>query len=69
MEETIHAEEQSIVAMYRGGVSLRTLEIAFGKTVDEIIEILHRHGAVERQAGESWDDFLARVREDVKHAA
>ena len=62
-------QEHSICSMYRDGVSLHTLEVAFDRNADEIIEVLRRHGVVEPQPGESDDAFLARVREDVKHQA
>lgn len=64
-----HAQEESLCSMYREGVSLRTLRIAFDKSDEEIIEILHRHGVVQPEPGESWEDFVRRIREDVKHAA
>ena len=62
-------QEHSICSMYRDGVSLHTLEVAFDRSVEEIIEVLHRHGVVERDPGESWEDFVARIRDDVKHEA
>lgn len=69
MSETMDTQVESIVSMYRDGVSLRTLEIAFGRTAEEIIRVLHDAGAVRRLEGENWDAFVARIREDVKHAA
>ena len=67
--ETTGAREQSICDMYRGGVSLRTLEVAFGMSDAEIIEVLRRHAVVEPDPGESEDAFVERIRHDVKHAA
>lgn len=62
-------QEHSICSMYRDGVSLHTLGVAFDRSADEIIAVLRRHRVVEPQPGESEDAFLARVREDVKHQA
>lgn len=63
------AREQSICSMYRGGVSLRTLEAAFGLGELEIIAVLRRNGVVHPEPGESEAAFLDRIRHDVKHAA
>jgi pyrroloquinoline quinone (PQQ) biosynthesis protein C len=60
-------QEHSICSMYRDGVSLHTLEVAFDKSAEEIIEALHRHGVVAQDRGESWESFVARIQEDVKH--
>lgn len=62
-------QEHSICSMYRDGVSLRTLEVAFDRSADEIIQVLHRHGVVEPAPDEGWDAFVARVKDDVKHRA
>ena len=62
-------QEHSICSMYRDGVSLHTLEVAFDRSADEIIEVLRRQGVVEPHPGESEDAFRTRVREDVKHRA
>ena len=67
MTESTNAQEQAICAMYRDGASLRTLEVAFDKSDEEIIRILHGNGVVQQNEGESWEAFVARVREDVKH--
>lgn len=62
-------QEHSICSMYRDGVSLHTLEVAFDKSADEIIRVLHRQGVVEPAADEGWDAFVARIKDDVKHQA
>lgn len=62
-------QEHSICSMYRDGVSLHTLEVAFDRTAEEIIHVLRRQGVVEPKPGESDQAFLARVRDDVKHQA
>ena len=62
-------QEHSICSMYRDGVALRTLEVAFDRSDEEIIEVLRRHGVIEPDPGESWDNFVDRVRQDVKHEA
>ncbi|HEX2092885.1 MAG TPA: hypothetical protein VHG28_10805 [Longimicrobiaceae bacterium] len=62
-----NTEEQAICSMYRDGVSLRTLEVAFGRSDTEIIEVLERNGVVEPEAGESREAFVERIRNDVKH--
>lgn len=67
MSNTNVAREQSICSMYQDGVSLATLEKAFGIGAEEIIRVLHRHGVVQQEAGEDWDAFVARIREDVGH--
>lgn len=67
--ETTSTRDESICSMYRGGVSLRTLRLAFDMKDEEIIDVLHRNGVVEPDPGESWDAFVDRIREDVKHAA
>ena len=69
MGGSVDAREQSIVSMYRGGVSLRTLQVAFGMTDLQIIGVLRSHGVVEPDPGESEAHFLDRIRHDVKHAA
>ena len=40
-------QEHSICSMYRDGVSLHTLQVAFDRSADGIIEVLRRHGVVE----------------------
>ncbi|HEX8692357.1 MAG TPA: hypothetical protein VF746_08070 [Longimicrobium sp.] len=67
--ESSESREQSICSMYRDGVSLRTLEVAFGMSDAEIIEVLRRNGVVEPDRGESEEAFVERIRHDVKHAA
>src|SRR5688500_8319263 len=67
--EMSDTQEQTICSMYRDGTSLRTLELAFEKSFEEIIGILHRNGVVRQEEGESWEAFVERVREDVKHGA
>ena len=62
-------QEHSICSMYRDGVSLHTLEIAFDKSEEEIIEVLCRRGVVKAAPGETREALLARVRDDVKHQA
>lgn len=69
MPNTSEAQERSICSMYRDGVSLPTLQKAFGMEAEEIIRVLHRHGVVEQEPGEGWEEFVARVQEDVKHRA
>ena len=69
MAESIEAREQSICSMYRDGVSLRTLQAAFGTGELAIIDVLRSHGVVAPEPGESEAAFLDRVRHDVKHAA
>ena len=69
MAESTEGREQSICSMYRDGVSLRTLETAFEMSDTEIIGVLRRHGVVQPDPGESEDQFLERIRHDVKHAA
>lgn len=68
-EATNDAQERSICSMYRDGVSLPTLERAFGMDEEAIIRVLHRHGAVQQDPGEGWDEFVSRIRDDVKHQA
>lgn len=67
MSEWSSAQEQSLCDMYRDGASLRTLELAFGVGTEQIIGILHRNGVVQQDPGESWEAFVERVRQDVKH--
>jgi hypothetical protein len=55
--------------MYRDGASLRTLETAFERTTEQIIEILHRNGVVAQEDGEPWAAFVERIRNDVKHGS
>lgn len=62
-------QEHSICSMYRDGVSLHTLEVAFDRTPEEIIDVLRRRGVVEPVPGESAEAFVARVRDDLKHQA
>ncbi|HEV2150240.1 MAG TPA: hypothetical protein VGR37_22770 [Longimicrobiaceae bacterium] len=69
MQNSNDTQEQSICSMYRDGVSLPTLERAFGMGTEEIIRVLHRHGAVQQEPGEGWDEFVDRIRDDVKHQA
>lgn len=69
MSHETDPQEQSICSMYQDGVSLRTLRIAFGTEDEEIIRVLHRNGVIEPREGESWEEFVARIRDDVKHAA
>ena len=61
--------EHSICSMYRDGVSLHTLQVAFDKSDEELIEVLNRHGVVARGANESWEAFVRRIRDDLKHEA
>jgi hypothetical protein len=61
--------EHSICSMYRDGVSLHTLEVAFDRTDEQIVEVLVRRGVLRPNAGESRESLLARVRDDVKHQA
>ena len=61
--------EHSICSMYRDGVSLHTLEVAFDKTEEELVDVLCRRGVVKPAPGESREALLARVRDDVKHQA
>jgi hypothetical protein len=68
MAETMTARDQSICSMYRNGVSLRTLQAAFGMGELEIIQVLRANGVVEPEPGESEARFLDRIRDDVKHA-
>lgn len=60
-------QEQSICSMYEDGTSLRTLVNAFGMSDEQIIRVLEKNGVVEQRDGERWEEFVARVREDVKH--
>lgn len=69
MPELSQAEQESLCSMYRDGVALRTLEVAFGLSTDQVIEVLERSEVVQPEPGESRDAFLARVRQDVKHQA
>jgi len=69
MAEPGSAQEQSICEMYRDGSSFRTLELAFGMSTEEIIGVLHRNGVVQQEEGESWQDFVARIKEDVGHTS
>ena len=62
-------QEHSICSMYRDGVSLHTLEVAFDRTEEEIIDVLCRRGVVRPGAGESREALVARVKDDVKHQA
>ena len=62
-------QEHSICSMYRDGVSLHTLEVAFDRGEEEIVEVLCRRGVVMPAQGESRAALLARVREDEKHQA
>jgi hypothetical protein len=61
------SEQESLCDMYRDGVALRTLEIAFGATTEQVIEVLERNQVVQPEPGESREAFLSRIREDVKH--
>ncbi len=67
MAITNDTEARSICSMYEDGVSLATLEKAFGLGSEEIIRVLHDHGVVQQDEGESWEAFVERIREDVKH--
>jgi hypothetical protein len=67
MAELSNAQEQSLCDMYRGGASFRTLELAFGASTDEIIQILQRNGVVQPNPGESTEAFMERIRQDVAH--
>ena len=69
MHESTEGRERSICSMYRDGVSLRTLQLAFGMSPVEIVDVLRRRGVVEPDPGESEARFLDRVLHDVKHAA
>jgi hypothetical protein len=69
MAESTNARDQSICSMYRGGVSLRTLQAAFGLGELELIDVLRANGVVKPEPGESEGRFLDRIRHDVKHAA
>jgi hypothetical protein len=62
-------QEYSICSMYRDGVSLRSLEVAFDRSQEELIRVLSRHGVVRPEPGESWEALVDRVRDDVKHRA
>jgi hypothetical protein len=62
-------QEHSICSMYRDGVSLHTLEVAFDKSEEELVEVLCRRGVVKPAPGETREALLARVRDDVKHQA
>lgn len=61
--------EHSICSMYRDGVSLHTLEVAFDRSEAELVDVLVRRGVLRPNAGESREALLARVRDDVKHQA
>jgi hypothetical protein len=61
--------EHSICSMYRDGVSLHTLEVAFDRTDEEIVDVLVRRGVLRPKPGESRAALLDRVRDDVKHQA
>ena len=67
MPELSQAEQDSLCSMYRDGVALRTLQVAFSLTTEGVIEVLERNGVVEPEPGESREAFLSRVRSDVKH--
>ena len=69
MDELSRIEEQSLCAMYRDGVSLRTLEVGFGLTTGQVVDVLERGGAVRRYPGETHEQMVSRLRQDVKHAA
>jgi hypothetical protein len=69
MGGSVDAREQSIISMYRSGVSLRTLQVAFGMSDLQIIDVLRAHGVVEPDPGEGEAQFVDRIRHDVKHAA
>ena len=62
-------QEHSMCSMYRDGVSLHTLQVAFDRSEEEIVEVLCRRGVVDVTPGESREALLARVRDDVKHQA
>jgi hypothetical protein len=67
MAELSNAQDQSLRDMYRGGASFRTLELAFGASTDEVIQILQRNGVVQPNPGESREAFMERIRQDVAH--
>ena len=69
MTEHANTQERTLCAMYRDGASLRTLALAFDRSEEQVVEVLHRNGVVRREEGESWEDFVARIREDVKHSS
>jgi hypothetical protein len=62
-------QEHSMCSMYRDGVSLHTLEVAFDRSDEEIIEVLCRRGVLAPGPGESRERFVSRIREDVSHRA
>jgi hypothetical protein len=68
MAEDTESRDRSICSMYRDGVSLRTLEVAFGLGESDIIGVLRRGCHLEQRPGESDADFVERIRQDVKHA-
>lgn len=62
-------QEYSICSMYRDGVSLHTLQVAFDRSQEELIRVLNRRGVIRPDPGESWEALVERVRDDVKHHA
>jgi hypothetical protein len=62
-------QEHSICSMYRDGVSLRRLEVAFDRSGEEIVEVLCRRGVLRLAPGETRESILCRIREEVKHQA
>jgi hypothetical protein len=63
-------QEYSICSMYRDGVNLHRLEIAFDRTEEELVEVLRRQGIVQPRPGEDRATFVSRVRsEATDHAA
>ncbi|MBW3629714.1 MAG: hypothetical protein KY464_10500 [Gemmatimonadetes bacterium] len=62
-------QEHSICSMFRDGVSVRMLEVAFDRTGEEIVEVLCRRGVLQPAADESREAILLRIRQDVRHQA
>jgi hypothetical protein len=63
-------QEYSICSMFRDGVNLHRLEIAFDRSEEELVEVLWRRGIVEPRSGEDRATFVSRVRKQAKgHAA
>ena len=57
-------QEHSICSMYRDGVSVRMLQVAFNRSGEEIVEVLCRRGVLQ-----PCPDGTQEARDDVKHQA
>jgi hypothetical protein len=62
-------QEHSICSMYRDGVSIGRLEVAFDRTGEEIVEVLCRRGVLRPGAGEGPESVLSRIRDERQHQA